>query len=611
MTNDTQTSAYTPKRIVTQNLSFSIPIYQRLFAWTPEEVKILLEDLKEQFDKDKNSHYYVGLLTITSHNELVDGQQRFTCMMLIGIVMQAYANEWKQFLTTEDGQTPRLTFKARKADEEYILDKIKCANKNSDINEYMEAGIKCIQDFMEKSTEKRCEFAQYVYEHMAFFVQKLPTDYSGRMLNKYFEAMNSTGRNLDNHEILKVELLSKVQEKDNYERLVSMWNQASQMKQTIFPYYQEEKKEEYRSIVNQIKDGKLPEVKTAQKDEILSILLAIKPETNIIHTQSNDNPTKYRSFLTFTDLLLHTLYLVLTKQGKTDKDFSLQRFFKPEKLRDTFKEYEKDLEVKNFIEQLYKYRIILDWALLRIDGEGDYDLALANSDASCLKQYEAMLFASTSRYTYYQWVPFIMSFVEKKGDDESALLAALKGQDNSQHPYEDLAPCTYPNIELYYFRRLDYYLWENIVTKEDSLDVILPNSIRDEDRNNLVKAVRNYHFRQYNSIEHLYPRNEKEQSDSWKDKEKNCFGNLALVSTNFNSTQGNDALALKFSRIESQILGKQSEYNIDSIKLAIMYYSAGKSQEGWTYSIAQKHEEKMMEVLKVSYNKPIETEIKQ
>lgn len=611
MTNDTQTSAYTPKRIVTQNLSFSIPIYQRLFAWTPEEVKILLEDLKEQFDKDKNSHYYVGLLTITSNNELVDGQQRFTCMMLIGIVMQAYANEWKQFLTTEEGQTPRLTFKARKADEAYILDKIKCTNKNSDINEYMEAGIKCIQDFMKESAKKPCEFAQYVYEHMAFFVQELPPDYSGRMLNKYFEAMNSTGRNLENHEILKVELLSKVQEKDDYERLVSMWDQASQMKQTIFPYYEEEKREEYRSIVNQIKDGKLPEVKTAQKDEILSILSAIKPETNMIHTQNNDNPTKYRSFLTFTDLLLHTLYLVLTKQGKTDKDFSLQRFFKPEKLRDTFKEYEKDIEVKNFIEQLYKYRIILDWALLRIDGEGDYDLALANSDVSCLKQYEAMLFASTSRNTYYQWVPFIMSFVENNGDDENALLAALKGQDNSQHPYEELGTCTYPNIERYYFRRLDYYLWENIVTKEDSLDVILPNSIRDEDRNNLVKAVRNYHFHQYNSIEHLHPRNEKEQSDSWKDKEKDCFGNLALVSTNFNSTQGNDALALKFSRIESQILGKQGEYNIDSIKLAIMYYSAGKSQEGWTYSIAQKHEEKMKEVLKVSYNKPFETEIKQ
>ena len=42
-----------------------------------------------------------------------------------------------------------------------------------------------------------------------------------------------------------------------------------------------------------------------------------------------------------------------------------------------------------------------------------------------------------------------------------------------------------------------------------------------------------------------------------------------------------------------------------------MYYSAGKSQEGWTYSIVQKHEEKMKEVLKVSYNKPFETEIKQ
>ena len=41
-----------------------------------------------------------------------------------------------------------------------------------------------------------------------------------------------------------------------------------------------------------------------------------------------------------------------------------------------------------------------------------------------------------------------------------------------------------------------------------------------------------------------------------------------------------------------------------------MYYSAGKSQEGWTYSIAQKHEQKMKEVMEASYNKSFETEIK-
>ena len=46
---------------------FCIPLYQRLFAWTPKEVTKLLRDLKEHFESDrfKKEHnpYYLGMLT--------------------------------------------------------------------------------------------------------------------------------------------------------------------------------------------------------------------------------------------------------------------------------------------------------------------------------------------------------------------------------------------------------------------------------------------------------------------------------------------------------------------------------------------------------------------
>ena len=32
---------------------FCIPLYQRLFAWTPKEVTKLLRDLKEHFESDQ------------------------------------------------------------------------------------------------------------------------------------------------------------------------------------------------------------------------------------------------------------------------------------------------------------------------------------------------------------------------------------------------------------------------------------------------------------------------------------------------------------------------------------------------------------------------------
>ena len=93
--------------------------------------------------------------------------------------------------------------------------------------------------------------------------------------------------------------------------------------------------------------------------------------------------------------------------------------------------------------------------------------------------------------------------------------------------------------------------------------------------------MKQYRFHQYNSIEHLHPRHENKQIVKWGDENGendaiNGFGNLALISGSFNSTQSDDSLNPKFGRIRDLIY----EGRLESIKLALMYFEAdGKSEK--------------------------------
>ena len=95
------TNRYTPAIITAEKYTFSIPLYQRLFAWGEEQVNGLLHDLKNHFEKEGEVSYYLGMLSCIEKEgryDLIDGQQRFTLMMLLGIKFQEYDNRWSNFL---------------------------------------------------------------------------------------------------------------------------------------------------------------------------------------------------------------------------------------------------------------------------------------------------------------------------------------------------------------------------------------------------------------------------------------------------------------------------------------------------------------------------------
>ncbi len=609
--------ALTPEEIVRNEKEFSVPIYQRLFTWSKIEIDGLLEDIYRQYKKDHESHYYIGLITSTKNHELVDGQQRFTVMFLMGIALKNIYPEWEKFLFK--GNKLRLTFTAREEDEKYLRSlAVGDQGKQEYTNNLMEKGIETITKFFNPKADVVAEqkekeidpkefdqkdFAQYIYEHLAFFIQELPDGYTGRMLNKYFESMNTNGRNLENHEILKVEMLDwgKVKEDmKEYGQLVTMWNLASRMKQTVYTFYDDKARKDYEKRIENITSYTFD--KDTINEESKTIIDVINSETPIEYQKNARKNGSMRSFLTFTDFLLQILYIFVKRKG--EKIENHQEFFKRENLRVTFTSYyhKQCFDPKEFIREMFRYRIILDWAVIRIDGEGYYDLAMTRKEYSCLQQFEAMLYANSSRDTYYKWLPLILDEVMNNGADEDSLLKQLKEKDSDFTLNKEKLVFGVMNNNI--FRRLDYYLWEEIMKDEPDYGKLFPNSLTDEDKRNLKNAVAGYKFHQYSSVEHLYPQNDKKQNCKWIVLEEdnaynqiNKMGNLALISKEFNSVQSNDSMNEKFVRIYERQISKQK---LESIKLAVMYYSVSGIGEKWTPEAAEIHQKLMEKILEES-----------
>ena len=74
------------ENIFTCNDVYEIPLYQRAFAWTYEQLSQLIEDIVDFSGEGK---YYLGTLIVAQKAgiehafEVIDGQQRLTALLLL------------------------------------------------------------------------------------------------------------------------------------------------------------------------------------------------------------------------------------------------------------------------------------------------------------------------------------------------------------------------------------------------------------------------------------------------------------------------------------------------------------------------------------------------
>ena len=591
---------------------FNIPLYQRLFAWTDIQVNKLLHDLKEYFSssdflnsEDEHKAYYLGLLTAVrkgdDHLDLIDGQQRFTVMMLLGVSFRKFG-PWNEFL---DGGN-RLKLAARSEDEVYLrqLSTIDDLEKYLDDpspsftyeNAYMKNALKCIRRFMDDNftdDDSKKGFAMNVYNHLTFFISELPSHYLAdpMSLNKYFEVMNSTGKGLEQHEILKVKLLKKQADSPG---LLSIWNTVSQMDRPIIAWKEndtdESYAERYRCAIQCCRNEAYEDAfrytrHSAQELEYKQCTIDVLPVKKKEHTRDIYVEDKEDSIITFPEFLLFSLDIYSGLEGHYS-------FYQTDKLLDRYEMNPlNDCDVPDFYNKMLFYRLLLDYYVIRRDvSNGQYSFTINLKDRAgdretrdCVRQYLSMLTVSTE---FYIWLKPYFKHLLEKDHTTAEILNLLKEDDNARRNIGDeedkyprsLRKLKYQdNIDRYWFWRLDYYLWER---RNDYFDA--------ED----AEIVKEYVFRVNRSIEHLHPQNE-EYNEKWKHEITNCFGNLAMISQSFNSTQHHDNIRLKFARIQEQLDNKA----LQSLKMLAMYRSAADEHSKWTQELALENLEKMCDLL--------------
>lgn len=571
-------NCFTPEKIAQSEMIFSIPLYQRLFEWGEPEVLNLLGDLKEHYEKCKEEPYFLGMLIAHRNGncyDLVDGQQRFTVLTLLALVCK-----WPDFLKFQEGA--RLIFFARDKDKKYLRKKMegKGFEKDDYVNLRMEEALKLIERELGESEKQRKDFEDFIFRKLTFFVSVLPETYDSADLNKYFETMNSAGKGLENHEILKVELLKKVNgPKEVYTRI---WNAVSRMDKVVLPKLQNQDSKAYQEYFIRL----IEEVKSHQIeiDTVANNLREYNEgEGRKIRDidESNSKPKGSGYFseregghavLSFPEFLL----LILDMQQKKEGSYE---FYKTDKLLERFHEAA-GLDIDGFFRNLLLYRLLLDFYIIRIQRSGSgnlYDLEFSNQEQAAkeCQMYQSMLYVSTE---FYRWVKPLLDWLREKEEvDIGEMLREMKKTDQKQRRF-DPNKLSYPMVDRYWFWCLDYYLWEEEFRKgtEGEKD----------------KLILNYVFRRNRSIEHLHPQSQGNNFD-WEEQQVHSFGNLAMISQGFNSTQGNDDVHVKFGRIRGQV-----EHGVlESIKMYKMYLAARQEESNWTVELMQKHQKEMVRYL--------------
>ena len=589
---------YTPKRIASGSERFVIPIYQRLFEWDSENVSILLNDLYHAFKNSPQEEYYIGLLTSTADGDLVDGQQRFTVMALLACIFHEIGKEdsWGRFIGPDFN---RLEFRSRSNDAEYLKgifnDGFDQNQTEGYINYKMRNALLTIKNFISDIKSKTgeteaSEFIDYVFRNLSFFISPLPQNYSARDLNKYFERMNSTGKNLEQHEILKVKLLRNIDgDISSYMRL---WNLLSEMNKLLIRKREGESEEQLRNRKNIILSGEMDSILSS---EIINGLILYRREdgskpksireikaSTVTPKEHHETEQNTSSVLTFTQLLLLTLYWKIKdneKQG-TEAKILEKEFFNPVNLLETFQKYlpyEGNLtntnieDIKDFMLRLTRARVIFDSCFVRssewgytFEGISEESLQLnvnTSHDGSLkkLQMLEAMMYVSTpSKYYDYRWFMPMVKTVSDRLPSPDELWQKLKDTDDESHSLPPLKDLSYGDRIRYWLWKLDYYIWSNrrVIFKD------YPEALR---------VASNYSFVRNRSLEHVAPQHPEGNSTlQWNQADdaviRNSFGNIVMISGGMNSSLKNQAYEVKKAHVQAYISNSKNG-SIESLSL--------------------------------------------
>ena len=163
---------------------YTIPIYQRAYAWTENEINTLIDDVYDYHIRGGEQKYYIGSLVVHSDDNgiisVIDGQQRLTTLYLLICYLK---NESPHSKLAEKIDV-KLNFESRKRSTE-ILSILKNKDDFEKIldldNELVDAYRIIRKKFQEKkgtdsSNKFDEEYFNYLLKKVILIKNELPKD---------------------------------------------------------------------------------------------------------------------------------------------------------------------------------------------------------------------------------------------------------------------------------------------------------------------------------------------------------------------------------------------------------------------------------------------------
>lgn len=368
-----------------EQTTYQIPIYQRNYAWSEDEIKTLVSDVYDALTKNDGLPYYIGTLVTykrgDSSYEVIDGQQRLTTIYLMLLALKDL-----KLLAQETVFSSQLTYMARSNSAE-TLRKLSRPDGNRDISVVMDQGIKRGYEYALNAiagiVEEKEKFTEYFCDNVRLIHYNVPKDVD---LNHYFEVMNSRGEQLEKHEIVKArlyEILSLSSEttdskNDEQKKFTRVWDSCSRMNTYIQKVF-----ETWKDEIDEFEQ--LPEQDLKEKKTIKELM-----ENNYAMENSRAGKTAdlFQPIIDFPNFLLIVLKLTLIKNGNGRPNVNLDDKELLNAFEDTLQTLTNEEDKKKFVEQftlnLLWSRYLLDNYIVHHD-LNDYEQA--NDNPWQLKKY--------------------------------------------------------------------------------------------------------------------------------------------------------------------------------------------------------------------------------
>lgn len=368
---------------------YSIPLYQRNFAWTDVEISQLIIDVLDSI-KENRPEYFIGTLVVSNKDNMysiIDGQQRFTAILLIALAIQ---NEY--VLPKIYVKNINLSFSARRRSDETLNnlfknDIYKDKIKDSELRRGYDETVCAIKehigsiDYSDISIEA---FYEYLFHKVKIFVSEMPDDLD---VNLYFERFNSRGEQLEYHEVIKAELMQRlVTERVDFSKIQKfgkVWDSCSEFDTPCIKFFKKKAKgsdpdeeretvfkcewSEYEPGKNSWRYGysfkniysKIVVNEESKKSLISAIEEGEGSITENIDAAENEDSSKYRCIVNFNTFLYYVLYL-------TDNIGPDSIQLDDKKLKSAFRVTSRDSRwILRFGENLLKAKFIFDNLIIR------------------------------------------------------------------------------------------------------------------------------------------------------------------------------------------------------------------------------------------------------